>query len=242
MIVQACLNGGRPPGYHPRLPVTPAAIVSDATAVARAGANELHIHVRDDSGAETLEPSIAAAIVGEVRTALPGSLIGVSTGAWIEADESRRLAFLEQWSELPDYASVNLGETGAPAVFALLKRRGVAIEAGLASLADIDRLLDLGLAPMAFRLLVEIDEQELSAAHAVADAMLARIMNSGIRKPILLHGRDATAWSFIERAVLQRFSTRVGLEDDNTLPDESIAGSNAQMVAAALTIWRSARR
>jgi uncharacterized protein (DUF849 family) len=242
MIIQACLNGSRPPGYHPRLPVTPAAIVADANAVARAGANELHIHLRDDSGTETLEPAVAAAIIAEVRLALPGALIGVSTGAWIERDDRRRLRLIEQWSELPDYASVNLGEADAPAVFALLRQRGVAVEAGLSGLADIDRLLERDLVPLTFRLLVEIDEQELSAAHAVADRMLAKLAAARIRKPILLHGRDATAWSFIERAVLQRFSTRVGLEDDNTLPDESIAGSNAQMVAAALTIWRSARR
>ena len=242
MIIQACLNGSRPPGYHPRLPVTPAAIVADANAVARAGANELHVHVRNDSGAETMEPSAAATIIGEIRTALPGALIGVSTGAWIERDDRRRLRFIEQWSELPDYASVNLGEADAPEVFATLHRRGIAVEAGLASLADIDRLLALDLVPLTFRLLVEVSEPELSAAHAVADQMLARVAAAGIRKPILLHGHDATAWSFIERAVLQRFSTRVGLEDDNTLPDESIAGSNAQMVAAALTIWRSARR
>jgi uncharacterized protein (DUF849 family) len=242
MIIQACLNGSRPSGYHPRLPVTPAAIVADANAAVRAGANEVHVHLRNESGAETLEPAVAAAIIGETRVALPGTLIGVSTGAWIVSDDRRRASLIERWEVLPDYASVNIGEEDAPALLALLRRRGIGVEAGLATLADIDRLLDLDLVPMAFRLLVEVGEQELSAAHTLADRMLAKLLAAGVGKPILLHGHDATAWSFIERAVLQRFSTRVGLEDDNTLPDESIAGSNAHMVAAALTIWRSARR
>ena len=36
MIVQACLNGARPVGFHPRLPATPSQIVADAVeAVAR---------------------------------------------------------------------------------------------------------------------------------------------------------------------------------------------------------------
>jgi len=30
MIVQACLNGARPAGYHPALPLTPEAIARDA--------------------------------------------------------------------------------------------------------------------------------------------------------------------------------------------------------------------
>ena len=30
MIVQACLNGARPQGYHPRLPVSAAGLAEDA--------------------------------------------------------------------------------------------------------------------------------------------------------------------------------------------------------------------
>lgn len=242
MIIQACLNGSRHVGYHPRLPATPAAIVADANAVIRAGAHELHIHIRGETGAETLDPTAADRIIGEIRLALPGTLIGVSTGAWIERDDHRRRALLDRWPSLPDYASVNVAEADAPSVFALLHRRGIGVEAGLTSEADVGRLVELDLARLSFRLLVEIDEQELSAAHAMADRMLARIAETGLRKPVLLHGRDATAWSFVERAALQRFSTRVGLEDDNRLPDDSVAGSNAQMIAAAVGIWRSTRR
>ena len=38
MIVQACLNGARPRGYHAELPVSPAEMARDAAAVVRAGA------------------------------------------------------------------------------------------------------------------------------------------------------------------------------------------------------------
>ena len=44
------------------------------------------------------------------------------------------------WGEPPDHASVNLGEAGAPAVIERPRRRGVGVEAGLASAADAERL------------------------------------------------------------------------------------------------------
>lgn len=58
MIVQACLNGARAPDFHPRLPSTPDAIVADAVAAVAAGARELHIHMRDTAGRETLAPDV----------------------------------------------------------------------------------------------------------------------------------------------------------------------------------------
>ncbi len=57
MIVQACLNGARPPGFHPKLPTTPAAIVADAAAAVAAGAQELHVHVRSEDERESLAPN-----------------------------------------------------------------------------------------------------------------------------------------------------------------------------------------
>ncbi len=50
-----------------------------------------------------------------VRKACLGTLIGVSTGAWIEGNERRTLACIDGWGELPDYASVNLEEPDAQA-------------------------------------------------------------------------------------------------------------------------------
>ena len=172
MIVQACLNGARPRDYHPRLPVTPAALAEDAAEAVTAGAAEIHLHVRGPDGAESLAPEAVDATVAALRARLPGTLVGVSTGAWIERDEDRRLALIDGWGELPDYASVNISEPGAPAVIERLRRRGIGVEAGLASAADAERLVRLGLAPLAFRVLIEIFEQPLDEAMEVTDAVL----------------------------------------------------------------------
>jgi uncharacterized protein (DUF849 family) len=116
MIVQACLNGGHPPSYHPDIPVTIPALVEDGLRVINAGASELHLHVRGEDGLESLAPKNVDATITALKTALPGTLIGISTGAWIEKDDDRSLGYVGQWSVLPDYASVNLSERNAPAV------------------------------------------------------------------------------------------------------------------------------
>jgi uncharacterized protein (DUF849 family) len=236
MLVQACLNGARAPGFHPRLPVTPEALALDGAASVAAGAGELHLHVRGPDGTESLAE--VDATVAAVRARVPGTLIGISTGAWIERDDDRRLALIEGWRQLPDHASVNLAEPGAPAVIERLRRRGIGIEAGLASVADAGRLVRLGLAPLAMRILIEIGEQDLGEAMAVADGILEVV--AGVEKPILLHGLDATVWPLIERCAREGLSTRIGLEDGDQMPDGSIAESNAALVAAAVDVMRGA--
>ncbi|MGD9510617.1 MAG: 3-keto-5-aminohexanoate cleavage protein [Geminicoccaceae bacterium] len=233
MLVQACLNGARPHGYHTALPFSPAETARDAAAVVRAGAAEIHLHVRDEAGRESLAPDAVDATLLAVRAAVPGTLVGVSTGDWIEGDEDRRLAHIAGWRELPDHASVNLSEPGAAAVIELLHRRGVGIEAGLATTADAERLARLGLAALCLRVLVEIEEQDPAAALARADAVLAALAAAGIRKPLLLHGFDATVWPLVQRALALGLSTRVGLEDGAALPDGTPAADNAGLVRAA---------
>ena len=99
MIVQACINGARPRDFHPRLPLDAPAMTSDAAACVAAGAAELHIHPRID-GRESL-PAVDATVLA-VRQACPGTLVGVSTGAWIENDVERTRAAIASWRELPD--------------------------------------------------------------------------------------------------------------------------------------------
>ncbi len=133
MIVQACINGARAFDFHPTLPLSADAMALDGAACVAAGAAELHLHPRNLDGRESLAPVTMDATLLAVRRSCPGTLIGVSTGTWIEGYGRRTLACIDGWKELPDYASVNLEETDASAVMQRLRRRGVGIEAGLAS-------------------------------------------------------------------------------------------------------------
>ncbi|UCI34272.1 3-keto-5-aminohexanoate cleavage protein [Mesorhizobium sp. B4-1-4] len=235
MIVQACINGARPRDFHPALPLTARAMASDAAACAAAGATELHIHPRGGDGRESL--AVDATVLA-VRGACPGTLIGVSTGAWIENDVARTREAIAGWRELPDYASVNLSEADAPAVMELLRQRGVGIEAGLATTADAERFVALAGHNRVLRILIEIDMQDLSAALDEAQGIAAVLERAEVRRPILLHGVDTTVWPFVELARRKRWWTRVGLEDGKTLADGSTAKDNAEIVAAAVAVFR----
>jgi uncharacterized protein (DUF849 family) len=236
MIIQACLNGARRSDFHPHLPLTADAIAADGARCVAAGAAELHVHPRGPDRGESL--SSVDETIRAVRRACPGTLIGVSTGAWIENDPERTRAAIADWHERPDYASVNLSEPDAPAVMALLMRLGVGIEAGLASVADAERFVGLPDYHRAFRVLIEIAEQDLRAAARVVDEVAAELDRAGVRRAILLHGFDATIWPFVRLARERRWSTRIGLEDGKHLPDGSEAADNAALVAAAAAIYR----
>ena len=234
MRIQACLNGARPPAFHPALPLDPAAMAREAVACVLAGADALHLHPRDATGRESLSADSVDAVLSAVRTALPETPTGISTGEWIENDQKRTLAAIAGWRLLPDYASVNFSEAGAPAVFEALARRGVGIEAGLADESDAERFLSLGLAPRTLRILVEIDLQGLEKAIATAKAVLT--LTSRLGCPRLLHGFDATFWPLARKAAALGLSLRVGLEDCSRLPCGSIAQDNAELVAAARSL------
>lgn len=237
MIVQACLNGARRSDFHPHLPLTPEAIADDGAACVAAGASELHLHARASNGRESL--SAVDETMRAVRRACPGTLIGVSTGAWIERDEARTRAAIAGWRELPDYASVNLSEQDSPAVISLLHSRGVGVEAGLGSVADAERFVRLADCSRVLRILIEIGEQDLAEALRIADGVSAVLERADLRRPILLHGFDTTVWPFIERARRQRWSTRVGLEDGKHLQNGEIAADNLALVTAAVDLYRT---
>ncbi|MBV8099536.1 MAG: 3-keto-5-aminohexanoate cleavage protein [Verrucomicrobia bacterium] len=238
MIVQACLNGGKRSADHPAVPTTIQALVADGLKVLSVGASELHLHVRNASGIESLAPDDVDATIKALREALPGTLIGISTGAWIEKDDDRTLTYVSRWSMPPDYASVNLREKNAPAVMETLHRRGIGIEAGIAEKQDAERLLRLGLDRLSLRILVEVGEHDIDRAHAVTDEIMGVLRGAPFPRPILLHGDDASAWPLLRRAFESGFSTRIGFEDVKVLPDGSAAASNSDLVAAAVRILK----
>ena len=236
MIVQACINGARAADYHPRLPWTPDAIARDSAACVAAGAAELHIHARSADGRESL--AAVDGMVRAVRDSCPGTLVGVSTGAWIEDDIERTRAAIRHWRELPDYASVNLSEPDAPEIMRLLRDSGVGIEVGLATVADAERYVGLPDAAKVLRILIEIDVQDLVEARLMTKGISDVLDRAGLRRPILLHGADDTVWPFVLTARERCWSTRVGLEDGKFLPNGELAADNVAIVTAAVEIFR----
>lgn len=242
MIIQAALNGARKRAYHAQMPHTLDLLSRDAAAALAAGASEFHAHVYAGEDRELLEPEAVARWVSTIRMAAPGAFIGISTGDWIEDDDERRLSYINGWTVLPDHASVNLEEPGAVDVIKALHARGVGIEAGISTVADAERLRDSGLVPLVLRILVEVNEPDITLAMRMADEILAVLDALPSPKPILMHGFNDTTWPFLERAIVSNYSVRIGLEDTNRLPDGSLAADNADLIRAAAGLVAEARR
>ena len=236
MMLQACLNGGRPKSQAPGVPVTVAELSADACAVRKAGADALHIHPRSGSGAETLAPDRVGECLQAVRAAVLGIPVGVGTGAWIEPGSRARLDLIRQWDVLPDYASVNLSEDDAPENMELLLSKGIGIEAGIWNQEDAARFVTLPFARKCLRVLLEmpdVDPDEATGTYHLARSVLA---SAKVDLPILLHGEGRSVWPMVALAKANGHDTRVGFEDGLALPDGRRAGNNAQIVRAAIRL------
>ncbi|WP_413988798.1 3-keto-5-aminohexanoate cleavage protein [Labrys okinawensis] len=234
-MLQACLNGNRPRGFHPAIACSPAELATDARAAVDAGAEELHVHPRGHDGEQSLEPLDVGNALLAIRQSVPGIPVGISTLWDIPPGGRARQAPIREWRVLPDYVSINLIEEDAPEIMALMIRRGIGIEAGLWSAADALRFVALPSAERCLRILVEINEQDIEAGLHVAHDILAVIENAGLDLPILLHGADKTMWPIHAEALRRGFDRRIGLEDGAALPDGKLAAGNAELLRAAVS-------
>ncbi|MCB4769367.1 3-keto-5-aminohexanoate cleavage protein [Ancylobacter sp. Lp-2] len=237
-MLQACLNGSRDKAFHRDTPFTPTELAFQAETVVAAGAGELHLHPRDDSGAETLDPAHIAEALLAIRKRVPGVPVGLSTHAGIAPGGAGRLAAVAAWTERPDYVSVNLVEADAPEMIALALARGIGVEAGLWSVEDAERFVKLDTAPKCLRILLEINEQDEAEALAVAAGIRTVLARASLDVPILQHGYDASVWPLYRDALMRGLDGRIGLEDGKHLPDGEIAAGNADLIKAAFLMAR----
>lgn len=233
MFIKACLNGSRELEEHPLLPITPEELARDAVTVVEAGAQALHIHPRDAVGKQSLIAEDQAAALSAIRQRCPGLPVGVSTAIWIEPDVALRLRRVQEWTVLPDFASVNFDEPGVAELCHALLARGIGVEAGLSHATQVPLLRQFKLAKHCLRILIEPAEEENEAALATARAIIQALDAEYITLPRLLHGGEATTWPLLETALHLGYQTRIGLEDTLKRPDGSQAQGNAELVALA---------
>ena len=227
-ILQACLNGGRAPGAHAALPLTPADLAADLADCLAAGAEEAHVHPRGADGLESVAAEDVSAALAALRPL--GAPLGLSSQEEIPTPDGIAAAILA-WDQTPDYVSVNFHEAASPGIRRALAEKGVGVEAGIWTTADVARFHD---GPPPMRILIEIMERDVGKALAEADAVLSALDRVDTATPRLLHGMGRTAWPLLRRAQLLGLSARIGFED--VLFDEAGAPalSNAQLVREAL--------
>jgi uncharacterized protein (DUF849 family) len=257
MLIKAALNGGRSRAEHPAVPITPEELSLAARESVAAGAGAIHFHVRAADGRESLDPEDVAKALNMVRSAIPGTPVGISTGAWILRDARLRHEVVSGWKVLPDFASVNFNEEGALPLAELLLCRGIAVEIGLSDvegtrafvasgvqlshrqviaeimLSEAEVFLPTGIGSRCLRVLLEPFESTAEAALATLEQIEGMLDAAGVDLPRVLHGLNQTAWDLIDEAAARGYDTRVGFEDILTLPDGQQAPSNAALVSEA---------
>ena len=244
MLIKACLNGGTTRAEHPAVPQRPDELAADAAAVVSAGAGAIHLHPRDASGVETLHADAVLAAVAAVRRAVAATPVGVTTGLWAAGgDPARRMALVSRWAgvDAPDFASVNLSEPGADDLAALLGDLGIAVEAGVWSTDDADRLAASAFGRAVLRILIEPPDRTPATAVATAAAIEAALDRHRFAAPRLHHGYGVATWPVLRAAARLGRDIRVGLEDTVVLADGRAASGNRQLVEAAVLLVADAR-
>lgn len=231
--ITAALNGTRPAGSHPRLPLSPAALAADALAVVAAGAGAVHVRVRDEAGALTFDPDSVAASVGEIRRACPEVAIGVGTAGPSGLASAHRAELVRDW-EGPSFASVRLSEPDHLGVMAAVLDAALGLAACVATPGDVHRLIRTGLSEECTLVMIGPDPDAPGGDQVVLAAAIERALDAAaIHAPRLHHGSDAQAWDVLRAAVALGRDVRVGLADTFQAPDGRLAASNAALVRAA---------
>jgi uncharacterized protein (DUF849 family) len=237
-VLQAVLNGSWPADAHPLLPVTARHLARDARAVAELNITSVHVHPRDPSGIETLDPVYVGDTVAAIRAQVPSMEIGVTTGRWIERDPRKRIEAVLAWGHLgvgkPDVCSVNVHEHGWIEVCKAAASVGIGVELGVWTSGDAVTLRTHGVPRGTVRVLAEstVSDPETSVAEAIR---ILRALGT-LRVPILLHGEEDGAWPVLEYAMRMGIDTRIGFEDVLVTPRGWLATGNDHLAELALEI------
>ena len=231
--IKACINGARTPEAHSNLPVSPEQLAAAAVAAHQSGAKAVHMHPKGDDGVDSLLPEHVDAAVSAVRLAAPGLPLGVTTGFWALPDVDARLRAVDDWTVLPDFASVNWHESGSEDLARLLLGKGIGVEAGIFHAEAAESWAASEVAAHCMRVMIELGPD---GDTATADDLLSRVVAGASRVPALLHGLNESCWPLLEHAGVCGVQTRIGMEDTLLLPDGSTADDNAALVAAAVQL------
>lgn len=116
---------------HPAVPLTVAEIVATTSACVEAGADALHLHVRDAAGRHSIDPGLYCEALGELERTLPNLPVQVTSESGGIYTPAEQLAMIETLK--PEWVSVSLREIGrdrdvARRLYAFAKDSGIRIQ------------------------------------------------------------------------------------------------------------------
>jgi len=227
---------------HPALPVTLPDIVATARACRDAGADGLHLHLRDAGGRHLLDAGAYREALTELRRAVPEMALQVTTeAAGLYAPPHQRAVALGAGADLVSVALREMDQpphdATAPAFYAACAERGIAVQHILYNAADFDllaRLVPPGLlAAPELQMIFVLGRYAAGQDGAPRDLepFLQRLDQHGTAADWALcaFGRSETACLAAAHAAGGKL--RVGFENNVLDSDGTLARDNAARVA-----------
>lgn len=237
-IMSAPTGARRLKDAHPGIPLTTTEIATTAREVAEAGADEFHLHVRDDDGVHSLDAGRYREAMAAVTEAAPSLDIQVTTESAGIYDVDEQLACLDALT--PTYATAAVRETMrnpgiAAKLYALAAERHIRMQHILFDQEDIELLRQAYATGM-------IAPDSRDAIFVLGRYVPQRLAQAWELKPLLVAAADLELdWAVcafgkhetacLTEALRRGGSVRVGFENNIHLQDGSLAVSNRDQVA-----------
>ncbi|MGX0902661.1 3-keto-5-aminohexanoate cleavage enzyme [Roseovarius sp. MBR-79] len=226
---------------HPALPVTLPEIVETAQACLDAGADGLHLHLRDGAGRHLLDAGAYREALDELRQTVPAMTLQITTeAAGLYAPPHQRAVALEAGADLVSVALREMAAEAeaAPGFYAACAARGVAVQHILYDAGDFEllaRLLppDILTAPdlqLIFVLGRYSAGQESDARDLAPFLDRLRTREAPADWAVCAFGRSETACLLAAHAAGGKL--RVGFENSLWHADGRLARDNADRVCA----------
>lgn len=235
-------NGARHgKAHHPKLPITLPEIVDCARDCHEAGADGLHLHLRDDKGLHLLDAGAYAEALAVLGQEVPQLVVQItSEAAGLYASQYQRRVALDSGARLVSASireiMVDTEPAEAAAFYTECADRGIAIQHILYNAADLDLLIrvlpDDLLSGTDLQLLFVLGHYTVGGVSSPDDILpfLQGIDRAGLRPDWAVCAFGPTETDCLVAAFRQGGKMRVGFENSIWRADGHVAEDNAQRV------------
>lgn len=234
-------------GDHPQLPVTNTQVAQTAAACFAAGAQALHLHVRDAQGRHSLDAGRYRAAIDAVRELAPGMAVQITTESAGIYDTAAQVACLEALR--PAAASVSVRELArdvpqAARAYALCAETGTQVQHILYGSACIARLRSWfqdGTVPAHMRDVIFVLGQyspPVLAQLSDLKGFLEEVADLDLNWSVCAFGRQERAC--LLAAIAAGGDVRIGFENNIETPEGDAMADNAASVAGFVQAARDA--
>ena len=252
-IIMSAPNGARRgKDDHHSLPITPDELADCAAGVADAGASILHLHVRDEEGAHSLDADRYRAAIAAVRDRVADRLIiQITTEACGVYSAEQQMAVARELK--PEAVSLALrelcpdaaSEPAAAEFFAWLNKEHVMSQYILFSAEEVTRFTDLrnrGVIPDDWPFVLLVLGRYSDSLTGDPDLLASYV--DGLERDVswMVCCFGQTENNAVGEAARLHGHARVGFENNLVLPDGSTAPDNAALVKLAARTGADAGR